>query len=62
MAYIQDGEDKLYEFAAELRHETQNAYLVHDGEKEVWLPKSKTERDGNTYIVPEWLAAEKGLV
>lgn len=27
----------------------------------IYLPKSQVERDGNFYIMPQWLAEEKGL-
>jgi hypothetical protein len=55
--------DKLFDFAATLKHETPDAYLVNDGIKDYWLPKSLTEnnRDG-TSTIPEWLAIEKGIV
>jgi hypothetical protein len=54
---------KLFDFAALLKHETDNAYLVNDGDSDYWLPKKLTEdnRDG-TYTIPEWLAVEKGIV
>ena len=54
---------KLIDIAAELRHETAKAYLVHDGAREVWLPKSMVERstDG-VFVMPEWLAKDKGLI
>lgn len=55
--------DDLYDFAATLRHETEKAYLLNDGFKDVWLPKSHTEDNGDgTWTVPQWLAGEKGLV
>lgn len=55
--------DKLFDFAAELKHETQNAFLVFDGDKEHWLPKSLTENNGDgTFTVPEWLAIKNKLV
>ena len=57
------SDSKLFDFAAELKHETANAFLVTDGDKDYWLPKSMTEnnRDG-TFTIPEWLAIEKELV
>lgn len=57
------SDPKLFDFAAELRHETEKAFLVHDGEKEFWLPKAMTEMNGDgTFTLPEWLAIEKGIV
>lgn len=47
----------------ELQHSTANAYLLFDGFKAVWVPKSFVDYDGeNTFIMPEWLAKEKGLI
>lgn len=56
------NEDKLYDFAAEKRHETDKATLIFDGEKEYWIPKSllQDNNDG-TYTVPEWWAIKSGL-
>lgn len=31
-----------------------------DAEK-IYLPKSQVERDGNFYVMPQWLAEEKDL-
>lgn len=57
------GQSDLIEIAGELRHETPRAFLIFDGDKEVWLPKSKVEdnHDG-TFTLPEWLALERGLI
>ena len=56
------------EFCGELRHETDRAYLVFDGLNEVWLPKSQVQDHrqikGSDYefVIPEWLAIEKGII
>ena len=54
----------LVDIAAELRHETEKAWLFYDGAREVWLPKSQCEYDPDdgTVALPEWLAMEKGLI
>ena len=53
----------LFDFAATLKHETESAYLVNDGDKDYWLPKKLTEDNGDgTFTIPEWLAVEKGIV
>ncbi|HMO86377.1 MAG TPA: hypothetical protein PKC18_15810 [Lacipirellulaceae bacterium] len=43
-----------------------SAWLVFDGAREVWLPKSQAEleRDGTAWraTMPEWLAREKELI
>ena len=57
------SDSKLIDLAVEIRHETANAFLVHDGHRDVWLPKSQTERNSDgTFTLPEWLAKEKGLI
>lgn len=58
------GRSDLVDVAGELRRETEKAFLIFDGLKEVWLPKSQVEhspQDG-TFTMPEWLAMEKGLI
>jgi len=55
------------EFTAELKHETDMAYLVNDGDDDIWIPKSQTEMyhlSGVHYefTIPEWLAEVKGIV
>lgn len=53
---------KLFDFAAELKHETDKAFLVNDGDDDYWLPKQFTENNGDgTFTIPEWLAIEKGI-
>jgi hypothetical protein len=54
----------LVDVAGEIRRETAQAFLLFDGEKEVWLPKSLVEWDADdkTMAMPEWLAKDKGLL
>lgn len=58
------GNAALVDVTAELRHETELAFLVFDGVKEVWLPKSQVEHDpqDGTFALPDWLARDKGLI
>jgi hypothetical protein len=58
------GRSDIIDVAAELRHETDKAFLVFDGTREVWLPKSMVEYDSTdgTFAMPEWLAMDKGLI
>lgn len=66
---------KLIDIAAELRHETNSAYLLYDGRSEikkgdtkpselrVWVPKSQVENnEDGTFTMPEWLALDKGFI
>ena len=64
--------DQLFvEVEAEIKRQTEKAYLVdHGGDEEVWLPKSQVSHRApdsdksslRVFVVPEWLAIEKGLV
>ena len=40
------------------------AYMAHDGDKMHFLPISLVEisSDNKTFLMPEWLAYEKGLI
>lgn len=54
---------RLCDIAAEVKRETEKAWLIFDGAKEVWLPKSQAEHNPDgTFTMPEWLATEKGLI
>jgi hypothetical protein len=55
---------RLVDIAAELRHETLKAYLIFDGDQEVWVPKSLVEydKDSKTFTMPEWLAKKMELI
>ena len=58
-----DRDAKLTDIAVEVRYETARAWLVYDGAKEHWLPKSQCELNPDgTVTMPEWLAKEKGLI
>ena len=54
----------IIEIAGELRHETEKAYLLFDGSKEVWLAKALCDwdADSKTMQMAEWLAFERGLI
>lgn len=55
---------EIIEIACQVKHETEKAFLVFDGDKDVWLPKTQCEWDGRDKVMqmPEWLAMEKGLI
>lgn len=58
-------DNDMLEFAVGLRFETEKAYKVFDGQKEIWLPKSQVEfvgSKGNIVEVPKWLAEKTGLL
>jgi gentisate 1,2-dioxygenase len=53
----------MVEIIAELIHETEQAYLIDDGDREVWIPKSQVEyQEADLFMIPEWLAIEKELI
>ena len=57
------GESALVDIAAEIKVETAKAWLLFDGTREVWVPKSQVENNGDgTFTMPEWLALDKGLL
>jgi len=62
-----DGKS-MVEFYAELRRETEHAYLLFDGAYEIWIPISQVDEfesvNGVDYkvSVPEWLAKKKGII
>jgi hypothetical protein len=58
---------KIIDLSVELRHETAMAWLVHDGHRDVWIPKSLVEMSSETrgaciVTLPEWLAKREGLI
>ena len=59
---------KDIEIACTVKHETTAAYLITDGDKEVWIPKSKvsdyceTKEVIESIFIPEWFATDKGLI
>ena len=54
----------LVDLDVRLIHETDKAWLVSDGQNEVWIPKSMCEFDqaSGTLTLREPLALEKGLI
>jgi hypothetical protein len=58
-----DKKHDIIEIAADLRHETEKAFLLHDGTKEAWVPKAQVENNNDgTFSMPEWLAMDKGFI
>ena len=45
------GASNLVDIAGELRRETLAAFLMFDGTKEVWLPKSQVEFDDGVFTM-----------
>lgn len=57
----------LVDIICKLKHETDAAWLIDDGDRDVWLPKSQCELELSknmvcTITLPEWLAIEKELI
>lgn len=61
---MSDHDSKLVDIAAEIRHQTDRAFLIFDGAKEVWVPKALVEYDTRDKVctMPEWLAMREGLI
>lgn len=59
---------KLVEISVEIRHETDKAYLLFDGTKEAWFPKSQIEVQpcdhsfGIVAVMSEWLAKKAEFI
>ena len=54
-------EDEVSFDIDELKKETDKAYLVVIEGDEYWLPKSVCDIEGDTIVMPVWLAAKNGL-
>lgn len=55
--------ERLTDIACEIRDERPLAYLIFDGARTEWVPKSQCEKnDDGTVTMPEWLAREKGFI
>lgn len=52
----------------QIKHETDNAILIDEGDKTVWIPLSQVEeihRKKNGYatvVMTEWIATQKDLI
>lgn len=54
---------ELIDISAEIKAETAAAWLLYDGAKTGWVPKSKVEKnDDGTFTMPEWLAKDKEFI
>lgn len=53
---------RLTDIDAQVKAETDLAWLLYDGKTEAWVPKSQAEDNGDgTFTMPEWLATDKGF-
>ncbi len=51
------------EISARLIRETDKAYLINDGTGDKWVPKKCVEQwEDNVFLIPEWLAKNKGFI
>ena len=56
-------DEKLFDIAARIKAETPKAWLLDDGTREEWVPRSQVTDNGDgTFTMPMWLAIDKGLV
>ena len=57
------GNNSLIDIAAELRHQTADAFLLDDGTLKQWVARSLVEDNNDgTFTMPEWLARDKGFI
>ncbi len=53
----------LVDIACEVEAVTPMAWLLFDGARREWVPKSQCQRNSDgTFTLPEWLAREKGFI
>lgn len=58
-----DRDEALIDIAAEVVHETDNAWLLYDGSVEEWVPKSVAQdNEDGTFTMPERMAKQKGFI
>ena len=56
-------DNSLVDIAAQIRHETEKAFLLFDGTREAWVPKSQVENNNDgTFTMPEWLAQKSEFI
>lgn len=54
---------ELFDLSAIVKAETEKAFLLNDGAKQEWVPKSQVEDNGDgTFTMPMWLAKDKGFI
>ena len=54
---------EVIDIAAQIKAETEKAFLLDDGVHTAWVPKSQVqENDDGTFTMPEWLAKEKEFI
>ena len=55
--------NSLVDLAAEIKLETEKAFLLDFGAVEAWVPKSQVQdNEDGTFTMPEWIAKDKGLI
>ncbi len=70
---MRDNDIETIDVAVEIRRQSALAWLVSDGDEEVWIPKSQIIEPESicyeigsghavTITIPGWLAREKGLI
>lgn len=66
---LRSTDQNYVEFEVLLRHTTEKAILIFDGDQEVWITKSQMEEPMEhlgkgmvRFVIPEWLAIEKELI
>jgi hypothetical protein len=62
-----EGRTNRVSVNCKIEHETERAWLIDEGTKKVWIPKSQGEvyrlSDGTVDLfVEEWIAKEKGII
>ena len=54
---------ELFDVDAQIRAETEKAWLLDDGATQAWVPKSQVEQNPDgTFTMPVWLATDKEFI
>lgn len=64
------GDTKFVEVDCDVRHATDSAVKIYDGDRELWIPRSQLDTPDDeiivgehmTLLVAEWFATKNGLI
>lgn len=60
-----DREEETVELYFDVKRDLDKSWLVTDGDKDYFLPKSRCQQNGDDprlFVVPRWLAEREGMV
>jgi len=58
-----ESDVRLIDIACDVEGETPKSFLLNDGARREWVPKSQCQKNGDgTFTMSEWIAKEKGFI